>query len=717
MTHASNLPQLVQSSYACQLLLTSPWAPQLIPILNTSSSSSSTRHRACFSVASTKNNSRMIRSRSRTPSPGVGINTRRSALHGFPNMCGIHKNSSDQGSGQTASIINTFSSESSLASTEGTPPRDFNVQAPQKSIPTKSFQSTSTDRRKIADCSSKPPTETFSQSMDAHSNNASQGTIDEVVYSAARTLRAAPLDEVFSFFGDVPRTTIVVKWMRYYQYYPNADKAIDKVRRDELKAHLKIPPGSGQRLGSFIINKFNCFRKWGYVYWDGKHNVEYFPRTDAWLSPTWDGHIERLVDKDSTLRNTRFPSNQRVRAKRSGSLPAERQEKRQKQIEKSSAPFSVQITNTIPKTSADVCSKSSILPGGRLLPSRDRSLTDLHDEQWELDNRSDLPPRNETNNGRHKQEVDITLDELNDPVDDLTIRVIVAPKTVATITEAATEGETLASSGSTTIDCKTRIEKVGKNSVRGRDLPPDAQDLCVRLEAASAQSNFAMANDNPGSCHLAAAAKQIGNLEPLREKEKSCIRVLKESLKELESTREDHKRLCEQYKTLETETRAMMKIIDKNSRRQKATSTPKLPAVDQASLANSLKALIYHHREDEYVRAKKQEMLSLEARIAEVAEKKSSLKTSITAKKLELKDLQRDIKETLRFEARTNQFGEKLAALWGEFKHFDGYSSSVTMSPVESVPESVSSDLDGADQLSEGDESSELSQLDPVEFE
>jgi hypothetical protein len=56
-------------------------------------------------------------------------------------------------------------------------------------------------------------------------------------------------------------------------------------------------------------------------------------------------------------------------------------------------------------------------------------------------------------------------------------------------------------------------------------------------------------------------------------------------------------------------------------------------------------------------------------------------------------------------------------AYWEEFKHFDGHSSSGTMSPVESVPESVSSDLNGADQLIEVDESSELSMLDPVELE
>ncbi|PMD27007.1 hypothetical protein NA56DRAFT_697157 [Hyaloscypha hepaticicola] len=654
---------------------------------------------------------------SRTPSPGVGINTRRSALHGFPNMCEIHNNSSEQRSGQMASIVDTGSSESSVTSTEGSPQRDVNIQAPQKvSVPT-SLQSTSTGRRKVADCSSKLSNENFSRSMDAQSNNATQGTVDEVVYSAAKSLRAASLDDGFTFFGDVPRTTIVVKWMRFYHYYPNADKATDKLRRDELKAHLKIPPGCGQRLGSFIINKFNCFRKWGYVYWDGKHNVEYFPRTDAWLSPTWDGHIERLVDKDSTLRNTRSPSNQRVRAKRSRSPPAERREKRQKPTEKSSATCSVEITTTIPKNSADSCSKPNTLPGERLLPSRNQSLNNVFDEQWELGNRFDLPPRTETNNSRRTQEIDITLGELTNPVDDSTIRVSVAPKMTATITKAAKEGETLASSAGTTNDCKTRTEKVGSNPIRSRDLAPDPHDLSARLEAASSQSTFGTANGDTGSCQLAATTKHNGNLGPLREKEKSCIRVLKESLKELESSRVDHKRLCEQYKILETDTRDMMKIIDKNSRRRKATATPTLLGVDQAALTDSLKALIYHHREDEFVRAKKQEMLSLEARIAEVTERKSRLKTSITAKKLDLKDLQGDIKETLRFEARTDRFGEKLAALWCEFKHFDGHSSSGTMSPVESVPESVSCDLDGADQLTEADGSSELNMLDLVELE
>jgi hypothetical protein len=658
----------------------------------------------------------MIRNRSRTPSPGIGINTRRSALHGFPNMRGIHNISSEQRSVQMATNVNTGSSESSVTSAEGSTPGDVNIQAPQKvSVPI-SLQSTYTSRRKVVDCSSRPPAETFSRLMDTQSNNATQGTVDEVVYSAARSLRAASLDEVFTFFGDVPRTTVVVKWMKFYRYYPNADKATDKLRRDELKAHLKLPPGCGQRLGSFIINKFNCFRKWGYVYWDGKHNVEYFPRTDAWLSPTWDGHIERLVDKDSTPRNTRSPSNQHVRAKRSGSPPAERQEKRQKPIEQSSATFSVEITTTIPKTSTDVCSKSSIPHGERLLPSRNRSLNDVLDEQWELGNRLDLLPRNETSNGRRKQEIDSTLDELTDPVNNSTIHVSVPPM-IATITEAATERENLALPAGTTNDCKTRTEKVGKDTVRSRGLAPDPQDLSARLEATITRPTSSIANDSSSSARLVGTANPIDNLGSLREKEKSCLQTLKESIKELESTREDHKRLCEQYKILGTETRAMIKIIDKNSRRRKATATPRILSADQAGLADSLKALIYHHREDEFVRAKKQEALSLEARIAEVAERKSSLKISITTKKLELKDIQRDIKGTLRLEARTDRFGEKLVAFWGELKEFDGHSSSGTISPAESVPESVSSDMDGADQLSEVDGSSELSMLSPVELE
>jgi len=58
-----------------------------------------------------------------------------------------------------------------------------------------------------------------------------------------------------------------------------------------------------------------------------------------------------------------------------------------------------------------------------------------------------------------------------------------------------------------------------------------------------------------------------------------------------------------------------------------------------------------------------------------------------------------------------------LVAFWGELKEFDGHSSSGTISPAESVPESVSSDMDGADQLSEVDGSSELSMLSPVELE
>ena len=93
----------------------------------------------------------------------------------------------------------------------------------------------------------------------------------------------------------------------------------------------------------------------------------------------------------------------------------------------------------------------------------------------------------------------------------------------------------------------------------------------------------------------------------------------------------------------------------------------------------------------EFFRAKKEEKLQLEKKIHEKVEVKSSLKTSITSNKIELEQLQDDIKQIMKKNAVSARVGMKLATLVTEFENVD-YISSSTPSPVDSVPESVRSE-------------------------
>ena len=91
---------------------------------------------------------------------------------------------------------------------------------------------------------------------------------------------------------------MIIKWMRYYLFYPGCDNGIDKARRMELKHQLKLPHGFGQKLASCVINKFNAFEKMRLVVRPphGALQAQYYPETDIWLSPTWDGTIDALAD-------------------------------------------------------------------------------------------------------------------------------------------------------------------------------------------------------------------------------------------------------------------------------------------------------------------------------------------------------------------------------------------------------------------------------------
>ena len=94
----------------------------------------------------------------------------------------------------------------------------------------------------------------------SNSMDIDQPSVDRAVYYFADSFENIPRPEDHSFFKDQLRAIMIFKWMRFYCYHPKLSKGIDRPRRDELKDHLILPPGFGQRLGSFFISKFNSLK-------------------------------------------------------------------------------------------------------------------------------------------------------------------------------------------------------------------------------------------------------------------------------------------------------------------------------------------------------------------------------------------------------------------------------------------------------------------------
>jgi hypothetical protein len=481
----------------------------------------------------------------------------------------------------------------------------------------------------------------------------------------------------------------VIKWMRFYHYHPNTDGSIDRPRRDELKAHLNLLHGHGQKLASFINNKFYNFRRWGYLYWDGKNHVKYSASTDAWLSPNWDGHIER--QKVSKRWKTRSPRTQGRPTKRQASTRLQQRKKRQKSMEEGSTMLPVTSTNAFSNKSANVSALPVPLPSQHqlMMNGRPNGCLEGEDDPSFHDNRNNSPLRTETNHVRRKQEGHSSGIE------------VTSPSTVVRITlEGPAKRAKRARPASLSNDGDTRVDEVGKYPLRGRHPALNPQELFARLEAVNSQSTSSMASGSLSSDHLFGARKHIRALGPLREKEKSCKQTLRESMTGLESTREEHRKLCQQYEALKINFGDLFRILDRNSRRQKGVTAPTPVGVVEARVADSLQDVVQNCKENDLLHPMQEEKSRLETQMAESDEAKSNLKKRIAANKDTLKELQRDIKETLELNAKTEQLKGRIGVCLDDFKDVGDHSKSGSISPVESVPESVSSEMSGVELLS-----------------
>ncbi|KAH8754674.1 hypothetical protein F5882DRAFT_385451 [Hyaloscypha sp. PMI_1271] len=656
----------------------------------------------------------MIRGTSRSPSPIIGVTTRRTMQNGRPVSLGIQSNDNRERSGSLPAVIRTGSSELSAKSTERSPSADFGGGCPQSTSSSPLPLPMNPSRSKEVACSACPDTirvQPHLQLRETQQSNENRGTVDEVVYSSANSLTAVHCDEDYTFFGDVPRTTIVVKWMRYYHYHPRTDKATDKIRRDKLKAHLKIPSGSGQKLGQFIINKFNNFRKWGYLYWDGGDQVVYCPSTDVWLSPTWDGHIER--QQISIPRVTQSPNSPGGARKRQASTRISQREKRQKSTSQRSTTPPLTTKPTPSNESEVLDTLSSPRPGQHPFMMNERpscgpyGFRSGNDPSFH-DNQNKSQDRTEMNHFGSNQKWTGSCGEINLPVGGSANHpsaAAAAPNIGTTAMEGASEGANITQLSGLSNGGVIVVDKFGNHPLlHGRDLAPNPEELSARLEAINPQSISGVKNGSSSSDQISGSAKHMGALGRLRAEEKSCLQSLRESVKELDSTREKHNKLCQQFERLKDEFRDIVQFVEHKSRRQKEVAPPTPLGAVESIFAERLQDVLQNRmKKENFLRAKQEEKSSLETRIAETAEAKSNLKSGIAAKKIELKQLQRGIKKALKSNAELDVFAGEFRILLDNCKDPGGCSTSGTASPVESVPESVSSQIDGVDLLSEAD--------------
>jgi hypothetical protein len=124
-------------------------------------------------------------------------------------------------------------------------------------------------------------------------DSATLDDVEVVVYRDAQPIQRIRNPKSFSLQCDRLRQTIILRWMRFYSYYPRPPTRIDKSRKDLLRKRVKMPArydSLRKCLNNFLSRKFNQLSLMGLLSWDGNKNCfRYHPSTDVWLEESWDG--------------------------------------------------------------------------------------------------------------------------------------------------------------------------------------------------------------------------------------------------------------------------------------------------------------------------------------------------------------------------------------------------------------------------------------------
>jgi len=525
---------------------------------------------------------------------------------------------------------------------------------------------------------------------------------------------------------------MILKWMRFYCYRPNIENTTDKRRRDELKAHLNLPRGFGQKLAIFIYTQFKKMQKWHLVSEDEeKQTVEYHSITDQILDRNWDGDLERLrharsrglrsstAIKPSLKRPTPCPQAQGGKRQRSGSVTEPNSNNATKlpstdeirpspfaEPPKSSAnraflqigPNSFLIQDerysssdsdgenstddsSQPKMNGDICSDSMKENTVVKNPVAQPGVTRWPNNSTASSNRPDIP-------------------ETSGPIEP-----ILNPSLPSAVpTGCPSQKEHILEPGQPSgirANSPTRKDAISKPSQQGgiragspcRQNPmPDHNLLSAELEKVIANLRDNSAENGSKDDRSPEARQYKGELSILKGMERICREELKQKKEELGMVCKAYKRLVEDYSDLKNEIKRCHQVVMEATERNKFIVPPTPSGNSQSTFAQALLEVQKKTEDCNWQRVKQAEKLQLEAKLKVQSDKKSTLKTLVAEKTTKLKGLHAEIKEKKEQDARNRSLAAGLGAFLDEFMDVKG---SGTTSPAESLsnPESELSDL------------------------
>jgi hypothetical protein len=484
--------------------------------------------------------------------------------------------------------------------------------------------------------------------------------VESTVYYFANSLDDID-SRCYSFSNDQPRATMIFKWMKFYCYHPGLSKEVDKPRRDELKDHLNLPLGFGQRLSTFIIRKFHTFKRWGLISEDATNlGIKYHAVTDMWLSQTWDGNIEQ--SRLALSHDKQSPGPTKISQKR----PAPNS---------TSSSDENATNNRRPKSPTNIESSSSRSMGSH------RDLSDA---------RSCRSTRSCRNPPCYYNRSPATSVKIETTVSTFKEEQYFNPYTASDLISG------LPAQSSFTIDMKElnsdpaernrQTSRPASSHFTTKNPVPDHHELSARL-ASIAENPTAAHQDghasNKSSSNLPKGLlKQLG---ALKDKERLCREELRKNLQELGVARNLHKQLRQSFEETKAELRASLQMFDKARKHNDTVVPPTQTSISEAAFAKSLQEVRrqwYDSNNRTRIRATVKE---LENKAAAQYEVKSNLKSIVIAQKAQLNELQTVIKARQEEIARDASSEAYIESLLSGLKDFGSEEGSGTISPVESM--------------------------------
>jgi hypothetical protein len=562
--------------------------------------------------------------------------------------------------------------------------------------------------------------------------------VTDTVYYSSQTLEPILCSvKEYSFFSDEARVTMILKWMRFYRYQPNIEKTTDKHHRGELKTHLKLPKGFGQKLAIFIITKFNKMTSLSLIAVDEeKQTVEYHATTNQMLDQSWDGNLERLVHDRSTAK-TKSSNTSKPLLKRPNPYPLAQVGKRQRsgsvpEPNSDNTTNLASVDKILPSTSAEspksLANRASlkISPNSFIIRDEEDSPSDSNqrnpteessqpetnghicsDRTKETTMKHPLatpgvprPPNNNTtsSNRLHISETSEPIEPILKP--SLPRRVLAgSPSRKEPILKPSQPSGFRASSppGRKLVLKASQPGGIRAGSPSRPNLMPDHNLLSAELEKIIANSGGNSAENGSKDDRTTELKQYKGELSILKGIERICRKELEQKKRELRMVSKAYKQLVVDYSDLKDEIKRYHQVVTQATERNKFIVPPTPSGTSQSTFAQTLLEVQKKTEDDNWKLAKQAEKLQLEAKMKVQSDKKSTLKTVVAEKTAKLKDLHAEIKEKKEQDARNRSLAAGLGAFLDEFMDVEG---SGTTSPAESLsdPESELSDLSDSDE-------------------